>query len=172
MEYYLKIAEMKIAGKEDTIKTVVGSCVALCLWDQITLAGGMVHIMMPESNGYKVESKGKYADTAVETLLNEMIKNGCKKENLIARISGGASMFGSNNVKIADLTIGEKNSQKVKQYLNKFNISIKSEDTGGRAGRRVVFEPSTGKITIKTLDTMLKNNMEKNSEKNYSIYCR
>lgn len=156
MEHYLKIAEMKIAGKEDTIKTVVGSCIALCLWDQTTLAGGMVHIMMPESNGYKVALKGKYADTAVETLLNEMTKNGCKKDNLIAKIAGGASMFSSDNGKIADMSIGEKNSQVVKQHLHKFNISIKSEDTGGTMGRRVVFEPSTGKISIKIFDTMIK----------------
>ncbi len=156
MEYYLKIAEMKIAVKEDTIKTVVGSCIALCLWDQTALAGGMVHIMMPESNGYKVESKGKYADTAVESLLNEMLNNGCKKENLIAGISGGASMFSNNNGKIDDISIGEKNSQVVKQYLHKFRIPIKSEDIGGNTGRRVVFEPSNGKITIKTLDTMTK----------------
>lgn len=152
MEYYLKIAEMKIVKKPDTLKTVVGSCIALCLWDKTTFSGGMVHIMMPESNGNRVEQKGKYADTAVESLLNEMIKKGCDQENLIARIVGGASMFNNNYEKIDVGNIGEKNTQIVKQYLNKFNISIKSEDTGGISGIRVVFDPSTGKVISSSLN--------------------
>ncbi len=152
MEYYLKIAEMKVVEKSDTLITVVGSCIALCLWDKTTSTGGMVHIMMPEHDGDNVEPKGKYANTAIETLLNEMIKNGCNKENLIARIIGGASMFNNKDNTMNGAYIGEKNSRIVKKYLHKFNIPIKSEDIGGTSGRRIAFDPSSGEITIKALD--------------------
>ena len=151
MEYYLKIAEIKIAKKPDTLKTVVGSCIALCLWDKITLTGGMVHIMMPKSNGNDITNNGKYADVAVGFLLNEMIKNGCKHENLVARIAGGAAMFDYQGDDNKDSKIGDKNSETVKKYLKNFNIKIKSEDTGGILGRRVAFNPATGEVIAKTL---------------------
>ncbi len=152
MEYYLKIAEMKIAKSPDTLKTVVGSCIALCLWDRRTSSGGMVHIMMPKSNGNKAEQKSKYADTAVETLLNEMISKGSKQETIIAKIAGGASMFDHKNDKTEDEHIGEKNSRIVKKMLSKLNIPLRSEDTGGTAGRRVVFNPLTGNIASDVIE--------------------
>ena len=78
MEYYLKIAEMKIVRKPDILKTVVGSCIALCLWDKNTNMGGMVHIMMPYSINFKITRKEKFADLAVDYLLDEMKRSGCK----------------------------------------------------------------------------------------------
>lgn len=156
MEYYLKIAEMKIVKSPDTLKTVVGSCIALCLWDSTTSSGGMVHIMMPKSNGNKAEQKGKYADTAVETLLNEMIGQGCKQEAIVAKIAGGASMFYHKNEKIEEQHIGKKNSRIVKKILHEFNVPLKSEDTGGTAGRRIVFNPSTGKIVSDIIEKNLR----------------
>ncbi len=147
MEYYLKIADIKVVKSPDTLKTVVGSCIALCLWDKTTASGGMVHIMMPDSKEHENGSKGKYADTAVRALIDKMIKTGCKEEYLTAEIAGGASMFLSKNHDNTDgNNIGMKNSQTVKKILHKFNIPLKSEDTGGTSGRRIVFDPSTGEV--------------------------
>ncbi len=156
MEYYLKIADMKIAKKTDTLKTVVGSCIALCLWDKITLTGGMVHIMMPNSNGNEVINKGKYADTAVESILNEMLETtGSQKEDIVAHIAGGASMFDYSENDNIEMKIGIKNSLTVKKYLKNFNIKIKSEDTGGTLGRRIVFTPATGEMVSSILSKEL-----------------
>ncbi len=160
MEHYLKIAEMKVANKPDTLKTILGSCVALCLWDKMQFKGGMVHIMMPQSTGSACNHEFKYADTAVKGLLKEMQGKGSIKDNLSAKIVGGASMFfkknGNHNNR--PLSIGDRNYQTVKNQLKQLKITIDQEDTGGTEGRRVIFDCSTGKITIRKIDRIVESN--------------
>ena len=121
MEHYIKIAEMRIGKMEDVIKTTLGSCIGLCYWDKTKSTGGMVHIMMPQSNGNINFKKEKYANTAVNALLEEMIKHGSKKNNIKAHVIGGETMFPNNNDR---LSIGWQNYQEVKKQLKLSNIII------------------------------------------------
>ena len=62
LEHFIQIAEMKVIQGPGVLKTVVGSCIALCIWDKVKKMGGMVHIMMPRSKNKPPLSEGKYAD--------------------------------------------------------------------------------------------------------------
>lgn len=146
----MKIAEIRIARAPDTLVTVVGSCIGLCLWDKTNKTGGLVHLMLPESNGNALGEAGKYVDTGVSALLEKMEKTGCERKNLIAKIYGGASMF-FNAAKTSAINVGEKNRIQVKKHLELFRIRITEEETGGTAGRKILFCVSDGKVDVRTL---------------------
>ena len=127
----------------------LGSCIGLIMWDPNLRVGAMVHIMLPESSGRK-DRPGKYADTAVPLLVNELTALGCKNRSITAKMTGGACMFeyfGTN------LNIGERNAEKVRMMLKEYHIPLASEDTGGKVGRSVTFLPSdNGKVVIRRAD--------------------
>ncbi len=127
----------------------LGSCIGLTLYDTQNKTGAMVHIMLPESGG-RTDRPGKYADTAIPLLLNELDKVGSSKRSLIAKIAGGACMFeyfGTN------LNIGERNTEKVRTLLKDQGIKLSGEDVGGKVGRSVTFFPANGgKVSIRRAD--------------------
>lgn len=127
----------------------LGSCVALILYDRKLKTGGMAHVMLPDSNG-RSERPGKFADTAVPHLIDEMEKRGSSKRNLSAFLVGGASMFRQFT---GNLDIGKRNVIALKKCLEEHRISIESEDVGGTSGRSVLFYPEDGgKISIRRAD--------------------
>jgi chemotaxis protein CheD len=149
MEKFVKMSEIYVTKSPCLIKTVVGSCIALCIWDSRWRIGGMGHIMLPQSNGDSEAPLGKYADTAVKTLISNMIKEGGSITNMQAACIGGASMFQSNQHIFE--SIGKKNYRTVKKELKDFGIPIVTEAVGGTSGRRVEMNCSSGTITISTL---------------------
>jgi len=109
----------------------------------------MVHIMLPDSGGRK-DRPGKYADTAIPLLLEELDKSGSSKRSLVAKMAGGACMFeyfGTN------LNIGERNTEKIRTVLKEQGIKLSAEDVGGKVGRTVTFLPASGgKVSIRRAD--------------------
>lgn len=129
----------------------LGSCVGICLYDPITKIAGMAHIMLPSSQNIKNNSiKAKFADTAIDLLINEMINMGASKRRLVSKIAGGAQMFSFMN-KNDIMKIGYRNVQAVKKLLDEYNIPIKSEDTGGNYGRTIEFYSENGNLLVKTI---------------------
>ncbi len=127
----------------------LGSCIGLTLYDHNLKIGAMVHIMLPESAG-RTDRPGKYADTAVPLLVKDMTALGCKNGDIIAKMTGGASMFeyfGTN------FNIGERNAEKVRTLLKEYHIHLAAEDIGGKIGRSVTFLPRlAGRVTIRRAD--------------------
>ena len=156
MDRFIRMAEIKISKEPDILKTVVGSCVALCLWDPDRKLGGMAHIMMPERNGDARAAEGKYADTAVNALVRDMKKSGANIERVQAVCAGGASMF--LRIPNKGKTIGDRNSLAVRQILNRLNIRISTESLGGTMGRKVIMDCSNGAVTIVTLQKKIQLN--------------
>jgi len=128
----------------------LGSCIGLTLYDESLKAGAMVHIMLPDSSG-RTDRPGKYADTAIPLLLNELAKLGSRKgSSLVAKMAGGACMFEYFG---ANLNIGERNADRVRGLLKENGIKIAAEDCGGKIGRSVTFLPANrGKFAIRRAD--------------------
>lgn len=127
----------------------LGSCIALILHDQRRSLGGLAHIMLPESRG-TVDRPGKFADTATNSLIDEVEKLGGTKYTVVAAIVGGASMF---EFSASSLNIGERNITAVKDALRALGIRVVHEETGGRVGRSVYFWPEEkGRIIVKRAD--------------------
>ncbi|MEO0294072.1 MAG: chemotaxis protein CheD [candidate division WOR-3 bacterium] len=123
----------------------LGSCVAVALYDVKKNLGGMIHFILPENPGDK--KKEKYADSGIPLLLNKLIEAKGEKENIVAKMVGGAVMF-PKFIEDAENSIGKRNVRKAREILENLGIKIVGEDTGGDYGRSVSFELRSGKVFI------------------------
>lgn len=129
------------------ITTVLGSCISICLWDQVLKIGGMNHYLLPFWNGEGLQTP-KYGNVAIRTLMDRMFDNGCKKINLLAKVFGGANMIGSSS---GILNIGERNISLAEKTLLDENITVVSNDTGGTSGRKVMFVTGSGEVFVRKM---------------------
>lgn len=146
------MADLNVAKPPDILQTCgLGSCVGVCLWDQVTKIGGMAHIMLPSSSQGKSGNDAKFADTAIPWLIEEMKKLGADKSRLVSKIAGGAQMFSfysENDI----MRIGERNAEAVKAILSKLKIRLLAEDTGGNYGRTIEFYTENCKLYVRTIN--------------------
>lgn len=150
------ISDYNIAIGGDILVTyALGSCVGICLYDPVAKIAGLSHIMLPTitefSDSRFAAQYGKYADTAIELLMQKMINSGAVKIRLRAKIAGGAQMFAPiNNANIAG--IGERNVIAVKKELARLKIPIVAEDTGKNYGRTLYIGSDDGLMRIKSVN--------------------
>jgi len=145
------LGKYTIAHKPATIGSLgLGSCVAITLFDPVTKTGALAHIMLPTIESARShQNVNKFADKAIENMLNDLTKIGVKKKNLIAKLVGGAHMFQTLDKKI-HTGVGESNLESVRERLREEDIRIVAEDTGGHLGRTVYLDLNSGEVFIKT----------------------
>jgi len=136
-EYYVTPDNM-------VVMTVLGSCIAACLWDPTVRVGGMNHFMLPEGGA---DTSGRYGSYAMELLINEMMKLGARRETLQAKVFGGGQVMHS----FTTMNVGERNTRFVLDYLQTERIAIVSKDVLDIHPRKVCFFPATGKAMVKRL---------------------
>lgn len=146
------MADYKICCPPKRISTLgLGSCLGVVLYDPAKKICGMAHIMMPNSTLIrKNANRMKFADTCLADMLDEMVRQGARKGNLVAKAAGGAQMFvkkyGHNL-----LNIGEQNIRAVHEFLTAANIPLVAEDVGKDYGRTIEFNPANGELTIRSI---------------------
>lgn len=140
-------------GKTFPISTLLGSCVAACIRDTVTLSGGLNHFLLPEKTEMADGTQSsRYGVYAMEVLINELLNAGAKKENLEAKIFGGANVIQTS----AKSPVGLQNGTFVKDYLKTEGIPILAEDLGGDCARRIYFYPHSGRVSVlRILSTMI-----------------
>jgi chemotaxis protein CheD len=145
------MADLKVAKSPDNLTTLgLGSCVGITLFDKKSQIGGMAHCMLPAYKGFEGQTKAKFVDSAVVELLNQMVKLGASRTALVAKIAGGAHMFGrSQNNDL--LKIGERNAAAGLAILKQLSIPVIANDTGGSHGRTIELDTNTGALSIKTV---------------------
>lgn len=127
--------EFAITRDEDNlpIVTILGSCVAVMLYDKVTKIKGMNHFLLPgkwdKGNSYR------YGIHAIEVMMNEMYRLGCKKQNLVAKIAGGANLFQNFQE-----NIGQRNVEFARLFCKEEKIPLLSEHVLGNHGRMVMLE--------------------------------
>lgn len=146
------MADLKIAKEPDVLTTLgLGSCVGIALYDSSLKLGGLAHIMLPDSTQIKNNSnKAKFADTAIELLLEQMLSEGARKNRIVAKIAGGAHMFDFKNMDDT-MRIGTRNVAAVTQILKAVHIPIIAQDTGDNYGRTIELHTLTGMLRVKTI---------------------
>jgi len=145
------LSEVKTATRPHILTTSsLGSCVAIILYDESMGIGSMAHIMLPDINLAKAKNnRAKFANTAVEVMLKEMIHLEASKRRIKAKIVGGANMFSTVN-RDNPMHIGLRNVAAVKNELKRQKIRLVAEDTEGNYSRSVEFFVETRKVRIKT----------------------
>jgi chemotaxis protein CheD len=144
---YLLPGEVIVTTDPMKISTVLGSCVAVCLYDRERKIGGMNHYMMPYCK--KEDNQPlKYGDTSLKELLDSMVRAGARKNKLVARIYGGGSVLRIEN---ATINVAERNIRVAYEFIKEHNLIVNSVEVGGHQGRKVVFDTLAGVISCSFL---------------------
>jgi chemotaxis protein CheD len=136
----------------DVLKTTLGSCVGLVLYDPTTDIFGMAHIMLPACPMGVQPGSGKYANTAIPTLIQKM---GVRDTRVLrAKVAGGANMFASLKPGSSTgdtLRVGERNVQATLDVLKELGIEVIGSQLGGVHGRELTIDAQSGKIWVRTI---------------------
>ncbi len=157
------VAELKVANGSCVLASFgLGSCVAVAMYDPLRKVAGLAHVMLPDSRGKELPEStvGKFADTAVPRLVDELVKLGARKSGLRCKIVGGAQMFeipgstrkDSNLAVGPPAHIGARNINAVKGQVEKLKIPLVGEDTGGNYGRTVRFNSANGEVEVSSIN--------------------
>jgi chemotaxis protein CheD len=136
--------EYFVTSEDMMLVTVLGSCIAACIWDPHVGVGGMNHFMLPEGGG---DTTGRYGSYAMELLINQMIKLGAQRQCMQAKVFGGGQVMHS----FTTMNVGQRNTQFVLDYLRTEHIAVVSQDVLGIHPRKVRYFPATGKAMVKRL---------------------
>lgn len=142
--HFLYPGMLHVARHECRITTVLGSCVAVCLWDKVFGGGGMNHFMLPFWNGEGLATP-KYGTIAMEHLLKEVISLGCQQKHLVAKVFGGANI---NRINSGAFLIGDRNVSLALQTLDDWKIPVIAADVGDSLGRKVIMNTLTGVVLV------------------------
>ncbi len=131
--------EYRVSSQADEVlSTLLGSCVAVCLWDPVERVGGMNHFLLPIGPKGATDGPMRYGVHAIEVLINALLRHGARRERLRAKLFGGARI----SSRLRD--IGTANAIFARDYLVTEDIPCVAESLGGPSARRVLFRPSTG----------------------------
>ena len=142
--------EFYATDQDEVIVTVLGSCVAACLLDPISMVGGMNHFMLPAKKGEADPDRffaARYGAAAMEYLINNMLHLGAKRDRLVAKAFGGGRVLPGMTTDIGGQTIDF-----VRRFLMNEDIPIWTEDLGGIHPRKVYFFPHTGQVLVKRME--------------------
>ena len=140
--YVLESGYVYFNKRNISVVTVLGSSVAVCIWDKILRYGGMNHFFFPFTKDAS-KATPRYGNVAIAALVKIMEEAGCKRSNMRAMIFGGAQKEGLTNE-----GIGYENVRIAREILNRKLVPIASEDTGGTMGRKVLFSTATGEAAV------------------------
>ncbi len=141
---------MAIVSGEMKVFTILGSCVAVVLWDEGTKIGGANHFLLPNWNNKGIPDV-RYGDIAIPELHDKVILAGAVKRRLVAKIYGGASMLNLNQ---SVFNVGQRNIEIARQKLSELYIPIVEEITGGKLGRKILFSVQTGLVHVEEIQNI------------------
>lgn len=145
------LGELKVLqGPSGVLACVgLGSCVGVSAFDPVKKVGGMAHVVLPAGKGRPDGGSPKYADAAIEVLVEEMVKRGASKSRLVIKIVGGAQVIPTIRAS-GLLKIGEDNVIGVKQALTQHGLRLAGAETGGNSGRSIRLALDSGTVLVST----------------------
>jgi chemotaxis protein CheD len=148
------MGQLDIVRTPDTLKTTLGSCVGLVLYDPHTDVFGMAHIMLPRSESETTAAQaGKYANTAIPALLTKMLTPPSEAKRLRAKVAGGANMFPSiaKDKSVEALQVGNQNIESTLEIIRSLGIVVLGSDLGGIKGRELSIDAQSGKVWVRSI---------------------
>ncbi len=145
---YLHPGQLYVSVQSSAVTTILGSCVSLCLWDPVAKIGGINHYLLPFWVGDDIASP-RFGTVAIETLIENVLSLGARKNHLRAKLFGGACVieaFRENKDHI-----GVVNARLAESMLHARSIPVVEQDLAGRRGRKLIFHTDDGAASIKYL---------------------
>lgn len=145
----INAGEYYASGEDEIIGTLLGSCVAVCLYDPVNRVSGMNHFMLPgriSKADIFQDRSAKYGIVAIRELLQEMERKGAQRKNLEAKVFGGGKVLDYEKPTHA---IPQDNVRLAKVLLEMEDIPIRELDEGGNFTRKLLMDTLTGKVYLK-----------------------
>jgi chemotaxis protein CheD len=147
-QYFLEAGHIFLPAGPTIVSAVLGSSVAVCLFDRRRAVGGINHFHLPHT-AERHRATAIYGNVATIALIRMLIHDGSKTKHLEAQILGGAF-----NPSVSQRNVGRENVQIARRILVKERIAIASEDCGGERGRKVVFNSGSGEVAVFKADRL------------------
>jgi len=155
--HYLYPGTIFVHRQPHLVTTVLGSCVAVCLWNETAQLGGINHYLLPLWNGEGLPTP-KYGNVAITKLVEKVRAYSSPGDKLIAKVFGGASMW---EKAVGLLAVGQRNEEFAIETLESLKIKIVARDLGGNQGRKVIFNTGDGSVLMRRQRAMRNNSADK-----------
>lgn len=147
-EVTIYIGDVYASSQPTIIKTLLGSCVAVCLWDPETRIGGMNHFLLPRSLNGPTDDPARFGVHAMDLLICEMLKAGAERSRMRGKVFGGAHVLlmeeDTDSVPSQNITFAL-------DFLRKDGFKLTGEDLGGYQPRRVHFHTDSGRAFVQRI---------------------
>ena len=149
--------EHYVTKKNEIISTLLGSCVAACLYDPVNRVIGMNHFLLAQQHSANntpllATDEGRYGIHAMELLINNMLKQGAQRIHLKAKAFGGGDVLRLNNELRGGKSIGASNCEFITTFLNTERIPLVGSQLGGISGRNIFFLAADFSVYVKTME--------------------
>lgn len=145
-DHYLYPSAIFASKTPFLVKTILGTCVSVCLWDEKMKIGGINHFMLPLWNGEELQTP-KYGNIAIEKLILKMQELGASPQDLVAKVFGGKDPDADTKF---SFQIGKRNVRVAIDLLKESKIPIVASHTGNIVSRKIHFYTDTGIVHLKT----------------------
>ncbi len=147
-ETYIGPGESAVSDENVVISTLLGSCIAVALFDTVKQAGGLNHFLLPfPKSGSVFSDSGRYGIHAMELLINDLLKLGVSRDRLHAKVFGGSAMLSYQEKAVYN--VPGMNIRFIFEFLDLEKIPVDSYSVGGDLPRKVFFFPHTGKVLVR-----------------------
>jgi two-component system, chemotaxis family, protein-glutamate methylesterase/glutaminase len=143
---FLLPGEYHVSRRPVTIATLLGSCVAVCLYNRQNGAAAMNHFLLPETGPRPERDRGHYGDSSTQGIIDLMLKLDAERGHLTARVYGGAAVVGHLD---AARGVGARNAEVALAVLKKNGLRVVENDLGGFHGRRLYFDTAANSVTVR-----------------------
>jgi chemotaxis protein CheD len=146
--FYLHPGQLFASSEGHAVTTILGSCVAVCLWEPTSRIGGINHFLLPTYGGDGAAS-ARFGDLAIRDLIERLVALGCRQRHLRSKIFGGACVLEAFQVR--ENHLGQRNVEAAEAYLQTAGIPLVGRDVGGKRGRKLIFHTDDGSARVKPL---------------------
>jgi chemotaxis receptor (MCP) glutamine deamidase CheD len=147
-EVVLYIGDVHASTRPVIVKTLLGSCIAACLWDPAAAVGGMNHFMLPRVQGEGAEESSRFGVHAMDLLIGQIMKAGGDRRRLRAKVFGGGHVLGLPDGRDS---VPRQNISFILEFCRAEGFDIVAQDLGGRTARQVRFETGSGRAWVRRL---------------------
>jgi chemotaxis protein CheD len=154
MNIFLKPGEIFVSQEPAVVSTILGSCVAVTVFNRRLKVGGICHALLPENRSLRDDDYGRYVDGAIAHVLKRLEAMGIQKNEMQIKLFGGADVI--DIVDVTKPSVGKQNIAKALETIRHEELVVSHSDVGGDAGRKIRFCTHTGTVFLKRIQRIPK----------------
>ena len=149
IEIFLQPGEFYFGDRYTRVRTLLGSCVAITLWHPRFAIGGMCHFLLPgRLRDPSQNTDGRYADEAVQWLMDEACSHGTRPQEYEIKMFGGGNMF-AGRYAASGMDVGARNIAAAQGQLSRHGLTARAASVGEYGYRNVFFDVATGHVWVR-----------------------